>query len=288
MSRKARIPAFSLYGEKTPFPDVIHCERFSVRAPENDWRIAPHRHDQMAQLFLVESGRIEATVDGESHHLSDHHYIYIPDSCVHSFTFEPATKGSVLSFPSSVVSSLSPSTPQILGALAAPVSAPLDQRTEQLAALIAETAASSGAFRAQQVVGLAHSILAHLAERHLSRTEAPQNARPAKLLALEELIRSSMEKGWSAADYASALSLSTGHLSRLCRSATGLGAAAFIEQRVMSEACRLLAFTQLPVAEVGYRLGYEDPSYFSKRFRRAQGLPPTLYRRRFTDQDHME
>ena len=49
---------------------------------------------------------------------------------------------------------------------------------------------------------------------------------------------------------------------------------------VMTEACRLIAFTRLPVAEVGYRLGYADPPYFSRRFRLRMGETPSAYRAR--------
>ena len=47
----------------------------------------------------------------------------------------------------------------------------------------------------------------------------------------------------------------------------------------MGEASRLLAFTRLPMSEIGYRLGFDDPSHFSKRFRAARGLAPSAYRR---------
>lgn len=49
----------------------------------------------------------------------------------------------------------------------------------------------------------------------------------------------------------------------------------------LTEARRLLAFTLLPVAEIGYRLGFPDPAYFSRRFRAATGESPSVYRARF-------
>ena len=55
---------------------------------------------------------------------------------------------------------------------------------------------------------------------------------------------------------------------------------AFLETAAMTEACRLIAFTRLPVAEVGYRLGYTDPPYFSRRFRARMGESPSAYRAR--------
>lgn len=96
-----------------------------------------------------------------------------------------------------------------------------------------------------------------------------------------QLIARHMAEGWGVADYASALSVTAGHLNRICRAATGTSAGRHIEIAVMTEASRLLAFTQLPVTEVGYRLGFDDPSYFSRRFRALRGEAPSDYRRRF-------
>jgi len=47
------------------------------------------------------------------------------------------------------------------------------------------------------------------------------------------------------------------------------------------EARRLLVETDLTVAEVAARTGFEDPLYFSRCFRRMAGVPPTAYRARF-------
>ncbi|ESQ14979.1 MAG: helix-turn-helix domain-containing protein [Thiohalocapsa sp. PB-PSB1] len=46
------------------------------------------------------------------------------------------------------------------------------------------------------------------------------------------------------------------------------------------QADRLLAFTRMPVAEAGRRLGCADPSHFSRRFRAARGESPGAYRAR--------
>jgi AraC-like DNA-binding protein len=48
----------------------------------------------------------------------------------------------------------------------------------------------------------------------------------------------------------------------------------------MRRARRLLAETDLPVREIATRLGYEDPLYFSRVFRKVVGLPATAYRER--------
>ena len=48
----------------------------------------------------------------------------------------------------------------------------------------------------------------------------------------------------------------------------------------MLEAARLLRFTDLTVGEVAFRVGYADPLYFSRAFKRHAGEPPMAYRER--------
>jgi len=45
------------------------------------------------------------------------------------------------------------------------------------------------------------------------------------------------------------------------------------------EAKRLLAYSNLTIAEIGYRIGYEDPNYFARFFRQKSGLSPGRYRK---------
>jgi AraC family transcriptional activator of pobA len=53
----------------------------------------------------------------------------------------------------------------------------------------------------------------------------------------------------------------------------------------MREACRMLAYTRQPVAQIGYGLGFDDPSYFSRAFRRAMGVAPAAYRAGFEGEE---
>lgn len=283
MTNDSRIPAFGLYGEQGPFPDVIHIEDFSARAPLHNWRIAPHRHGQMAQVLTVQDGWLNARADGVAARAGPGDFLYIPVNCVHEISFRPGSRGAVVSFPSSVVTSLAPPAPQIGAALAQPRWGRVGDRLGATLAMLRQTATGRGPFRAQQVVGMAHTVLALLAGTPGARDAVLPQPRSARLADLDALIAQHRAAGWTASDYAAALSVTTGHLSRLCRAATGHGAAAYIEHRIMEEACRLLAFTRLPVAEVGYRLGYIDPSYFSKRFRLVRGQAPTGYRAVFAD-----
>ena len=84
----------------------------------------------------------------------------------------------------------------------------------------------------------------------------------------------------SVASLAGTLGVSPDHLSRSCRALTGQPALALLQERRLLEARRLLVYSELPVAEVAARLGFDDAGYFSRFFSRTSGTSPSDYRAR--------
>lgn len=81
-------------------------------------------------------------------------------------------------------------------------------------------------------------------------------------------------------DYAQKLDLSPGHLNMLCRTHFGRSASAEIHQRLLLEARRLLRYTDKPAFAIAQELGFADPAYFGRFFRRESGVTPRRYRLR--------
>ncbi len=80
-------------------------------------------------------------------------------------------------------------------------------------------------------------------------------------------------------DVAGAVHLSPGHLTTVVGDKTGRTVQEWITERRMAEARRLLVETELGVAEVGRRVGYPDPGYFARSFRRSHHVTPLAWRR---------
>jgi AraC family transcriptional activator of pobA len=80
-------------------------------------------------------------------------------------------------------------------------------------------------------------------------------------------------------DVARAVGLTPGHLTTVVGRKTGRTVLEWIVERRMAEARRLLVETDLSVEEVGRRVGYGDPGYFARAFRRAHGATPLGWRR---------
>ncbi|MFS4471787.1 helix-turn-helix domain-containing protein [Chryseobacterium sp. T20] len=56
----------------------------------------------------------------------------------------------------------------------------------------------------------------------------------------------------------------------------------FIINRILLEAKRLLFYTDKPVKEIAYDLGYEDPAYFNRLFTNKTGSTPANFKKNYT------
>ena len=80
-------------------------------------------------------------------------------------------------------------------------------------------------------------------------------------------------------DVARAVGLTPGHLTTVVGRKTGRTVLEWITERRMVEARRLLVEADLPVEEVGRRVGYAGAGYFVRTFRRVHGATPLGWRR---------
>ncbi len=106
-----------------------------------------------------------------------------------------------------------------------------------------------------------------------------------KLTAGEKLVRDFMrlvqQKAMTeheVAFYASELSVTQGHLTELVKTITGATAGELIRRRLVLEAKRLLAHSDLSVEQVCEQINFQDASYFSRFFKRETGESPRSFR----------
>ena len=82
----------------------------------------------------------------------------------------------------------------------------------------------------------------------------------------------------SLAEIAGAAYLSEFHFARLFKKITGATPHAYLASLRIERARRLLAESDLPIAEVGAEVGYASQSHFTKVFREATGMTPKAFR----------
>jgi AraC-like DNA-binding protein len=83
------------------------------------------------------------------------------------------------------------------------------------------------------------------------------------------------------ADYADLLHIAPKTLTHKFKSLHLESPNQFIINRILLEAKRLLFYTDKPVKEIAYDLGYEDPAYFNRLFTNKIGSTPTNFKKNY-------
>jgi AraC family transcriptional regulator, transcriptional activator of pobA len=278
-----QVPAFKLYGEVgAPGAEMLHIEEIASRSRLYRWEIAAHVHRGLFQVVWLDAGAVELALDELRESAQAPAAIVVPPGVVHAFRFASDTQGWVLTFSARqlVEGDATGAGESFATLFAAPALLRLAE-PGRIAALLRELAAESGAAGAEgsPTVGwLARSVVWHLARsRERSARSAPprQEALFARFVQLVE--RHHLEH-WPVTRYAERLGLSAERLNRLVRDSAGRSALAFVHERVLREACRRLLYIAAPVSTLAFELGFEDPAYFCRFFKRHTGVSPRDYR----------
>ncbi len=80
----------------------------------------------------------------------------------------------------------------------------------------------------------------------------------------KNLVEQRYQECHKVSEYADKLTISANYLNEIIKKNTGRTAKEHIQNRLSSEAKRLSFFTQLSAKEIGFKLGFNDPSHFAK------------------------
>ncbi|RIQ13674.1 helix-turn-helix domain-containing protein [Jiangella rhizosphaerae] len=154
---------------------------------------------------------------------------------------------------------------------------------EAVAAL--ERELEGGRRTAGRVLGHLVTILGILADGRAGGGPAGDGTTPAPAMhpavaATIARLEDAPERAWRLDELAAAVNLDAAYLGRLFRRHVGLTPLGLLSRIRAERAATLLTHSTLPAARVGAAVGWDDPTYFARRFRSLVGLSPTEYRRR--------
>lgn len=285
----ARVPAFALYGETgTPDAQLMHIEPIAMRSARYRWEIGVHRHRGLCQAVWLDAGAVRVSLDEQMQTLAAPGCVVLPPNVVHAFRFAPGTLGWVLTFsPRQILEGEPGAAAEQLEALfEQPLVTALDAGDAAVArqavvwrALGAEFDAMPGGSPA--VTWLARTVAWQLGQT-VRRLRAGGTAarHPALYTRFVRLVEQHHAAHWPVARYAQALGLSAERLNRLTRAESGRTALQVVHERLLREAQRHLLYTRVPVSKIAFDLGFEDPAYFTRFFKRGTGESPLAWRAR--------
>lgn len=94
-----------------------------------------------------------------------------------------------------------------------------------------------------------------------------------------ELLFSQIRAKQRVTDYASLLNITPNHLNKTVKAITGKSPTQWIDETILLEAKVLLSQTSLSVSEVAQEVGLDDPSYFTRLFKKYEHQTPSEFRR---------
>ncbi|GAB3900219.1 helix-turn-helix transcriptional regulator [Larkinella knui] len=94
-----------------------------------------------------------------------------------------------------------------------------------------------------------------------------------------ELVFSLFRTKQRVSEYAALLHITPNHLNKTVRTVSGKSPTKWIDEAILLEAKVLLCQTGLSINEIAAQVGLDDPSYFTRLFKKFEGQTPTEFRR---------
>jgi AraC family transcriptional regulator, transcriptional activator of pobA len=266
------IPRYFVYGEPMRLlaPGFIHVELISDRKSLHRGHVAMHSHPNMSQLTCWTRGGGRYSIEDETWSFSAPAMAWLPSGVVHGFEVTGKSEAIVLSVADDAL----------------PMARP---REAGFSVLRAKHADWQDVLRLMSMLQRQHaagsySILEPLTATTLAiatRLISSNQTGTGQTLALQlkVLVDETFRKPLKVADYALSLN-STYHLvDKASRQVFGFPVKQLVLERRMLEAKRLLKFTIRSAEDIAFELGFEDPAYFNRAFKKHVGLAPVTWRK---------
>jgi AraC family transcriptional regulator, transcriptional activator of pobA len=297
--KRRHIPALGMNPRSR---DSLRAEGFAAMAYEESMvrepdRLQPHYHDFFQVSLLRGSGRLMH--DFREKEVAGLTLLFITPGQVHTVKPGDDLRGTILSFTreffdggSETAATLLLDLPFYFATDTPPWLALDPGRETEIPALFRELQSEYDQARpdSPEVIRALLRVLFIKARRlHSAQSPAPSTARASALVRSFQLAVENHFREWpSLAPYARELGVGVNHLNDVVSAATGRPAGEHIRLRRLLAAKRQLLHSELSVSEIGYLLGFKDPSYFGRFFRRYEQLTPAAFRLRSREKYQQE
>ncbi len=152
---------------------------------------------------------------------------------------------------------------------------------------------SPGQRRGLRSTRLPEMLLIEILRLHLANAPASERGwlaglRDPVLAPAMKAIHTAADRKWTVADLATEVAVSRSLLDARFRDVLGLSPIRYVSEWRMRVAQDLLATTEVTVAGIARRVGYESEEAFSRAFKRAHGRSPSLWRASLSAGDSSE
>lgn len=250
----------------------------------------PHRVDFFHVIYITRGSGLHY-IDFNSYQYTEGSIIFISKGQVHSFDVQARANGFVILFTEDFLSKNLIHS-DILSFyrlynhhLQDPIIQPDGTDGEAFKIIVKEMYTEyqiSNNFAKEEILRLLLKLLLLRAERikRTLTTEEKNTQWFTTFSVLKNLLEKQYAQTRNASDYADMMNISYKHLNEVCKSITGSTAKAFIDQFILLEAKRRLAISDVPVKELTYDLGFDEPTNFVKFFKKHTHQSPSQFKKK--------
>lgn len=263
----------------------LHFENLDNLADFFGRNMPVHYHDRYYQLHLV--------LDGKTHvHLDDKHYsfegitlFFTPPAVPHSFITESNSTGYVLTMQQQLVWRLLDMESGLNNMMVdqmKPFCTRLNKENSILSFLthLKKEMENGSIMKERATQALLQLVLIEVMRlSNIYRSDKSNRSIDVTIFHnFNHLVENHYHQHWALSQYSELLGISVSRLNDICRRVSGLSSKKIVIDRLMQEARRYLQFTPKGVSEIGYDLGFRDPAYFARFFRKYAHMTASEYR----------
>ncbi|NDK55697.1 AraC family transcriptional regulator [Pontibacter fetidus] len=280
-----------LYGTNTIefAKGLIHVYPFGEIGMQHQGQVKLHAHNNFLQIFVVQSGQTEFYYGTAKVTIESPAFIVVPNNLEHGFKHLTQVTGWIINLADTVLEHMLQREADVIFGMEevhiVAVNAEDSVTTEVYKTMQQCVDEYNGQFpgRLLMLQYLVGQLLVQLYRMSLGGRNAfheSSNISKVYFRRFQQLIRAQESYKRSVEEYARDLFISTGHLSRICRSIAGKSPKDILIDYFITKAQLALSDVESNIATVSYKLGFDDPAYFARLFKKRTGQTPQEFRKK--------
>ncbi|TCI84875.1 helix-turn-helix domain-containing protein [Tenacibaculum sp. M341] len=273
---------------KTQFSNNFNILNLSDVLVDKNMEEGLHRHDFFFLLILEQSNG-KHHIDFNTYPVTSNSIFLIRPGQVHNLILEQGTKGYLINFDSSFYSSYQTKQKEIFWNVFQKNYYKLNNESFNNILCIAHQIFKEHTvqkFGFEEIIKYNLNILFTELIRHNLENKSYKNAfysHEQKLLdKFMHLLESQIYYNKQVTKYAEVLNITTYKLNTTTKALLEKTASQLINEQIILEAKRLLLATPNQINEIAFKLGYQDPAYFIRFFKKHTSFTPLIFRQNFT------
>ena len=239
----------------------------------------PHQHKDYHEIILITKGEGFHTIEMEKYPVSPPTIYVLSPGQIHHWEFTEKPEGYVLMFKTDLLNEFYLGTSDKFNF--SPCIQLSNSLTSTISTLFTAIQKELEQDEVQSKVIIASYIKILITELHRSSSDNSEKTSNSGTTyhQFTNLVKHHFKTHKKVNHFAALLHITPKHLNAICKANANLTASQIIQNAVITEAKRLLIYTDLNISEISHQLGYIDSSHFAKFFKSNLLVSPNTFRK---------